>query len=106
MAICQLSVVGLMTYWADFFEISLVACHGPYTQTLILIFEKKKAFSNFTRFLALLDCVSRAYSMGLCPSVVRPSVVRQIISEDIGHIAFKFQLLLALGNTQICFLNF
>ena len=54
-----------------------------------------------TVFLALLDRVSRSYSMGRCSSsVARPSVVRgAIISEHIGQISFKFQLLLLLRHT-------
>ncbi len=49
--------------------------------------------------LALLDCISRTYSMGLS----RPSVVRvAIISEPIGYITFKFQFLLALGHMHRC----
>ncbi len=56
----------------------------------------KKAFSRRT-FLALLDYVSRAHEIAICPSsVVRPSSVRRpsvrvaIISELNARISFKF----------------
>ncbi len=63
-------------------------------------------------FLALLDSVSRAYSMGVCPSSVRPSVVRRppvasIISEVIAWIPFKFYFVASPGPyAQTLFLIF
>ncbi len=66
----------------------VVACHGPFTQT---VFELLKFFfSNVSEFLALLDCVSRAYSMGLCPSsiAVRPS----------GHMLGHFEVWLTMST--------
>ncbi len=54
-------------------------------------------------FLALLDYVSRAHEIEICPS----SVVRvAIISEPNARISFKFWLLLPLRHTLGCFLNF
>ncbi len=64
-------------------------------------------FLIFQQFLALLDSVSRAYSMGLCASsVVRPSSVAWIISEVTAWIAFKFQLWLPLGHMPTLFFHF
>ena len=58
-------------------------------------------------FLALLDYVSRAHEIEICPSsVVRPSVRITIISEPNARICFKFWLLLPLSHTLGRFLNF
>ncbi len=46
-------------------------------------------------FLALLDYVSRAHEITICPSSVRVA----IISEPNARISFKFWLLLPLGHT-------
>ncbi len=54
-------------------------------------------------FLALLDYVSRAREIEICPS---PVVCVAIISEPIEQIPFKFQLWLPLGHTPRRFLNF
>ena len=50
-------------------------------------------------FLALLDYISRAHKIVICPSFVcRPSVRVAIISESNARISFKFWLLLLLGH--------
>ncbi len=47
-------------------------------------------FQDMGTFLAVLDYVSRAHEIEICPSyVVRPSVA-SIISEVIAWISFKF----------------
>ncbi len=49
--------------------------------------------------LSLLDYVSRAHEIEICPSsIVRPSVRVAIISEAIAQISFKFWLLLPLSH--------
>ncbi len=59
---------------------------------------------HFLSHVALIDCVSGAYSMGLLsvisPSIFGASVVGvAIISEPIRQTSVKYQLLLALGYT-------
>ncbi len=53
----------------------------------------------FCVILPLLECVSKAHGMGICPSsAVLPSVVRvAIISESIGWISFNFSCCLPLA---------
>ena len=51
-------------------------------------------------FLALLDHVSRAHEIEICPSsVVRPSIRISIISEPNAQISFKFWVLRPLDHT-------
>ncbi len=70
---------------------------------------KKKIFKVLL-FLALLDYVSRAHEIEICPSSVvrRPSsVVRvAIISEPTARISFKFHLWLLLDHSQDLFFYF
>ncbi len=54
--------------------------------------------------LALLDYVSTAHEIAICPSSVRLCVA--IISEPNAQISFKFWLLLPLGHTLGIFVNF
>ena len=78
-----------------------------------LNFCKARKFVNYlgNHFLALLDYVSRAHEIEICPSSVRrPSVVRfsvrvAIIPEPTAQISLKFWLLLPLGYTLGRFLN-
>ncbi len=57
-------------------------------------------------FLALVDYVSRAHEIEICPSsVVRPSVHVAITSEPNARIFFKFWLLLLLSHTLGRFFN-
>ena len=59
--------------------------------------------SIYHHVLALLDYVSRAHEIEICPSAV---VHVAIISEPIEQIPFKFQLWLPLGHTLRHFMNF
>ncbi len=57
-------------------------------------------------FLVLLDYVSRAYEIKICPSSFRPSVRVAIISEANARMSFKFWFLFQLGHTLGHVLNF
>ena len=77
-------------------------------------YAKQMAFGNSFLCLALLDYVSRAHEMEICPlSVVRSTVVCRpssvrvaIISEPNARISFKFWFLLPLCHTLRHFLIF
>ncbi len=56
---------------------------------------------TLAQFLALLDYVTKAHEIEICPSSVRVA----IISEPNTRISFKFWLLLPLCHTLGLFLN-
>ncbi len=67
------------------------------------LYEPPKVGNEDAPFLALLDYVSRAHEIEICPSSVvrRPSVVRvAIISEHNARISFTFHLWFLLDYSQ------